>query len=397
MARAARRGFGNIRRLPSGRYQATYAGPDQQRHSAPTTFSAKIDAEGWLSSERRILESHQWTSPVQRQAERERAMRAAELNTFREFAMRWLEGKSRSIGAQTKSSYRTSLEIHLLPTFGDRRLDEISEEDVEGWYYGYGDRTPTARAHAYQVLKGVMLAASEASVINRNPCRIKGGHRTAPEHEQEILTFGELQRLYEAMPEHHRALVLLSGLGGLRLGEALALRLRDIDLSRGTVSVRGSIIEDSGSIRRSSRTKTPAGLRTLHLPRQAVEALRHHLTQFPVQGRDNLVFRNSKNGPLRHQTIYGRGPSPRTSGDLQRKAYGWYAARESIGRPTLKFHDLRHTAATLAARSGATPKEVMVRLGHTSLTVAMRYQGADADRDRQTAERLAARMDEIAE
>lgn len=395
MARAARRGFGNIRRLPSGRYQASYAGPDQQRHSAPTTFSAKIDAEGWLSSERRVLESHHWTSPKQRQAERERAMRADQLKTFRRFAMRWLEGKSRSIRAQTESSYRSSLEIHLLPTFGDRRLDEISEEDVEVWFYGYGDQTPTARAHAYQVLKGVMLAAAEASVINRNPCRIKGGHRTAPEHEQEILTFGELQRLYEAMPEHHRALVLLSGLGGLRLGEALALRRRDIDLSRATVTVRGSIIEDSGSIVRSSRTKTPAGQRTLHLPRQAVEALRRHLRQFPVEGRNDLVFSNSRGGPLRHQTVYGRGSTPGTSGRPQRQAYGWHAAREAIGRPALKFHDLRHTAATLAARSGATPKEVMTRLGHTGLTVAMRYQGADAERDRQTAERLATEMDNV--
>ena len=65
-----KRSFGYIRLLPSKRYQASYIGPDSQRHAAPETFTAKMDAEGWLSAERRLIEWDQWTSPEQRAAQR---------------------------------------------------------------------------------------------------------------------------------------------------------------------------------------------------------------------------------------------------------------------------------------------------------------------------------------
>ncbi len=66
----------------------------------------------------------------------------------------------------------------------------------------------------------------------------------------------------------------------------------------------------------------------------------------------------------------------------------WRRARASIGRPDLRWHDLRHTEATLAARTGATIRELQARLGHSTCAAAMRYQSASADRDRALAQRL---------
>jgi hypothetical protein len=70
--RRPRRGFGTIRRLPSGRFQATYVGPDLGRHAAPFTFDARDYAERWLEEERRLIELEEWTSPAAREATKRR-------------------------------------------------------------------------------------------------------------------------------------------------------------------------------------------------------------------------------------------------------------------------------------------------------------------------------------
>jgi integrase len=114
-----------------------------------------------------------------------------------------------------------------------------------------------------------------------------------------------------------------------------------------------------------SPPKTAAGERVVVLPAVAVAALAEHLDEFAVPGPDGLVFRS------------GRGTY------LQRSNFSrlvWRPAVQQLGLDGLRFHDLRHTAATLAAAAGATTKELMERMGHTSPAVALRYQHVMADR-----------------
>ncbi len=114
-----------------------------------------------------------------------------------------------------------------------------------------------------------------------------------------------------------------------------------------------------------SPPKTLAGHRVVVLPAVAVAALAEHLDEFAAPEADGLVFPS------------GRGTY------LQRSNFSrlvWRPAVQRLGLDGLRFHDLRHTAATLAAAAGATTKELMERMGHTSPAVALRYQHVMADR-----------------
>jgi integrase len=97
-----------------------------------------------------------------------------------------------------------------------------------------------------------------------------------------------------------------------------------------------------------------------------------------------LLFPGRGGEHLAPSTFYGRESTEKRVG------WGWYAARQAAGRPDLRFHDLRHTGAVLAAQTGATLAELMGRLGHSTPGAAMRYQHAAAERDVEIAKRLSA-------
>jgi integrase len=118
--------------------------------------------------------------------------------------------------------------------------------------------------------------------------------------------------------------------------------------------------------------KSQAGKRTVAIPPHLLPALREHLAEHVDTGADALLFSAFHGGHLGTRALYN----------------AYYPARTAAGRPDLRFHDLRHTGAYLAAGTGATLADLMNRLGHSSVTVAMRYQHASAERDRIVADRL---------
>src|SRR5690349_20251327 len=107
-----KRSFGAITRLPSKRYRARYTGPDTRWHNAPTTYSAKLDAEAWLVQERRLIDTGMWTPPSHRRAAATRAEADRQANTFGRYAEKWLAGQG-GLADSTQRSYRTSIEKHL--------------------------------------------------------------------------------------------------------------------------------------------------------------------------------------------------------------------------------------------------------------------------------------------
>lgn len=393
-----RRTFGQVRRLPSGRYQARYADPEGRtlvtkggkvapvKHNAPHTFDTDLDAGAWLTTEYRMISAGTWTPPEDRR--RDAAVVAANRRTFEQYARAWLDGRH-DLRPSTRTAYTTALTKHLIPAFGPLPIEAVSVAAVRSWFAGYGDRTPTARAHAYQVLSSIMRQAEDDELIARNPCRIKAGGRTKPTREPEILTRAELFALADAMPEQYRALTLVCGLGGLRFGEAVALRRRDVDLEARTLRVTRTATRVDGAMR-AGPTKTKAGNRDVTLPRVVSEALREHLATRPVAGRDALIFPGKDGKLLSPTTIYGRTARTEVAGrsTYQKTAYGFFAARQAIGRPTLHWHDLRRTAATLAAQAGATAAELQARFGWTTGEMALHYQQSTAARDRAIADAL---------
>lgn len=394
MAKARRkRGFGQITQLPSGRYRARYTGPDTALHNAPSTFEAREDAEAWLTDERRLISWGTWTSPAARKDAATRATAQRQSRGFDVYALAWLAGRH-DLRATTRAGYASSLERHLIPAFGSTPIDEITTEAVRSWFNGYGTRTPTARAHAFAVLRSIMAQAEDDGLILRNPARVKAGGRAEAKRDPQVLNLRELLALADAMPEKHRALTLLSGFCGLRFGEAVALRRSDVDLAAAVVHVRHGMTRTAGQ-KVIGKPKTKASVRTVAMPAIVVDALREHLSHNITGGRHGLVFPGGDGQPLAPSALYGRAARVERRGrnTFEKKAYGFFAAREAIGRPELHWHDLRRTAATLGAQSGATVREMQHRLGHTTPAMALHYQGATAERDRTIADNLQAAVE----
>jgi integrase len=178
-------------------------------------------------------------------------------------------------------------------------------------------------------------------------------------------TVEQVARLAVAVGPRYPALVLVAALTGLRWGELAGLRRRRIDLTHRRISVAEQLIEIDGHFQHAL-TKTGAGARTVTLPRMAAEALAEHLDAWSEPGPDGLVFTAPQGGPMRHSNFTRRV---------------WYPATTAAGVKGLRFHDLRHTAATLALRAGANTRELMERLGHASPAAALRYQHVMAGRD----------------
>ncbi len=184
----------------------------------------------------------------------------------------WLAGHS-DLADGTKRSYCTSVERHLKPAFGTLPLTDVSPALVRSWYNSYGQRTPTARAHAYQVLSGIFRQAEDDEIIVRSPCRIRGASVSRSSREPQVLTLAELLALTAAMPAQHRAMTLICGLCGLRFGEATGLRRQDLDLDEGLLHVRRGVVRVAG-VKQLSRPKTPAAVRTVAMPALAVLELK---------------------------------------------------------------------------------------------------------------------------
>ena len=371
-----KRSFGSIRRLRSGRYQARYTGPDYQTHTAPETFTSKIDAEAWLATERRLSEEPaSWHAPKQRLAE-EFARRARSRRwTFGPYSEDWLA--HRDLAASTQHNYAQLLKHHLLPTFADVPLTEIDRPAVASWYRSIAPDRPHARKHAYDLLRNILNAALDDELIDRNPVHIRGAGHVKRTGSTQPASLDELEALVDATPERFRLMVLLAAWCALRKGELSELRRSDVDTTRWVLKVRRGVGFVPGHTVVKG-PKTEAGKRDVAVPEHLAPMVREHLLRHTQSGPNGLLFPSARGEQLRASAI-GRW---------------YYPARQAAGRPDLRFHDLRHTGAVLAAQSGATLAELMHRLGHTTPAAAMRYQHAAAERDREIAHRMSQRYRE---
>jgi integrase len=358
------RQFGYIRKLPSGRIQASYIGPDLARHSAPFTFDTKMDAEAWLTDERRIVESGNWIEPKRRKEVREASLPP----TFGEYADGWL--KSRTLRDRTRAHYRQILDRQL-SQIGQLRLTEITPTVVRGWYTDMGPGAPVLRAHAYGLLRTILGSAVAEQIIASNPCVMRGAGSAKTTHKPRPATLTELVTIAEHMPERLRLAVLIASWCGLRFGELIELRRSDIALNDRVIRVRRAAYRVPGNGIAIGKPKSDAGIRDVSIPPHLLPEFKRHMAAMPF-GRDALLFPGTKGEHLAPSALYRH----------------WYPARKAAGRPDLRWHDLRHTGATLAAATGASLAELMARLGHSTAGAAMRYQHAAQDRDQVIAEAL---------
>ncbi len=376
-----RREFGSIRKLASGRHQAVYTGPDLLRHVAPTTFQAKIDAEGWLHEERKLIEANEWSPPKHR-AEKARAV--ATTPDFETYAKKWLAkrrtDKGEPLRASTRANYEATLEHHLVPTFGRMRLRDITKGSVRRWYEdtleGNGD-SPRANSKAYGLLRAIMNSAVDEDLIEASPVHIRGAGYQPKRRRLEPASIEELEVIVENMPEKWKLMVLLASWCALRYGEIAELRRKDIKLRHvsgrwtGVIQVRRGVVWVNRRIQ-VEPPKSEAGIRDVAIPPHLIPVIKEHLDIFAAPSQEGLLF----------PAANGRQQWPSTTTSYFKKA------STVAGRSDLRFHDLRHTGAVMAAQQGATLADLQARLGHSTANAALLYQHTAKGRDQLIAEGL---------
>ena len=376
-----RREFGSIRKLASGRHQAVYTGPDLLRHVAPTTFQAKIDAEGWLHEERKLIEANEWSPP---KARAERARVTAKTPDFETYAKKWIAkrrtDKGEPLRASTRANYEATLEHHLVPTFGRMRLRDITKGAVRRWYEntleGNGD-TPRANSKAYGLLRAIMNGAVDEDLIEASPVHIRGAGYQPKRRRLEPASIEELDVIVENMPEKWKLMVLLASWCALRYGEIAELRRKDIKLRHvsgrwtGVIQVRRGVVWVNRRIQ-VEPPKSEAGIRDVAIPPHLIPIIKEHLETFAASGQEGLLF----------PAANGRQQWPSTITVYFKKA------ATIAGRSDLRFHDLRHTGAVMAAQQGATLADLQARLGHSTANAALLYQHTAKGRDQLIAEGL---------
>ncbi|MEV0727723.1 site-specific integrase [Polymorphospora sp. NPDC050346] len=350
-----KRRFGSVRQLPSESWQARYTGPDGQERKAPKTFDTKRGAEQWLVETEAEMLRGNWIDPD------------AGRITVSEYVDRWV--KERDLKPRTREEYERHIRLHVRPYLGTSALNSLAPPHIRAWRAerlaaGVGKSTV---AKTYRILHAIFATAVDDDLIRRNPCRIKGAGQDKAE-ERPTATLDQVFAIAEAIQPRYRLLVLLAAFAQLRFGELVALRRRNIDLDRMELRVRRATAEMEDGTQIDDDPKSEAGKRPISLPRGLHGDIEHHLANYAQSGPDGRLFVGPQNGIPRRRN-FNRV---------------WHRAKKGAGIPAdvdLHLHDLRHTGSTWSAQSGATLKELMARIGHSSTRAAMIYQHATRDRD----------------
>lgn len=206
--RRGHRRFGYIRKLPSGRWHASYLGPDGRRRAAPNTFDTKTDAAQYLARVETELLADEWTDPN----------RAKVL--LGDYAGRWISERP-GLRPRTVELYRWLLRKHIAPHIGDVQLGRLTTPAIRRWRADLlaSGVSQSIAAKSYRLQRAVLATAVEEDrLIARNPCRVKGADRENPA-ERPVLTIPQVFALADAMRfRRFRALILLTAFATLRLG-----------------------------------------------------------------------------------------------------------------------------------------------------------------------------------
>ena len=328
------------------RYEITYRDSDGRQRWKTVSGGLK-DAESALED----IHSRR------RRGERVAPTRA----TFAEVAGTWLAAQTQ-LRPRTRASYESLLRVHVLPRVGRLRIAEITEDDIAfviaEMQHG-GSKAWTIRT-ALTPLGRVLSYAARRGLIGSNPMRrLERGERPSPgRREMRILQREEINALLDATDSRYRPLLATAAFTGMRLGELLGLAWQDADLNGGVIHVRKQLDRDGERV----DPKTPQAIRDVVLMPALARLLRQHRLASPHSRPSDLVFASALGTGLDRRNVSRRG--------LERAIRR--AGLDDPNRPTLRFHDLRHTFASLLIAQGANVVFVARQLGHASPDITLR-------------------------
>jgi integrase len=305
-----------------------------------------------------------------------------------EYLSRWLDAAAASLKPSTYRRYSDTIRLHVVPLIGEIRLAKLSPLNVQRLY---ADRlatglSPTTVSNLHAMLHRAFDQAVRWGLASRNVTDMLDAPRRATPETRTWNAEQVAAVLVEAEKTDLAALWRLALLTGMRRGEILGLKWEDVDLDRGGVSVRRTLSRGKGGTWELGTPKTAAGRRSIALPPSVVAALkRHRIHQLerrvelgPLWKDLGFVFTNTTGGPLAVNVLDGR----------------FRSLIKAAGVPRIRFHDLRHTCATLMLANGEHPKVVAERLGHSDVGITLnRYSHVSPDMQRAAADRLDAAVD----
>jgi integrase len=356
--RRSARDWGKIRKLPSGRYQASHLDAAGGRQLAPVTFRTREAAASWLAVQRAAADAGRLRTPT--------------TLTLAGYAAGWLA--RRKLADRSRYEYSAILNARILPELGHVRLDLITPAMVREWHDSMGDAAPASTAAAYGLLHAILATAAADDLTPANPARLRGAGASSVKRKTTTrpATVEQVETIASRMPPRLALLVNLAAYCGLRFGELAELRRADVEADGSVIRVRRAVARIPGNPGGPAVVKDPkssAGVRDVAVPPHLHPAVRGHLGDHTGPEPGALLFPGYRGNHLAPSALYA----------------SYYPARAAAGRSDLRFHDLRHTAATLAVQAGASLPEVMRRLGHSTPGTALRYLHATDERDAEVA------------
>ncbi len=292
--------------------------------------------------------------------------------TVKEYGALWLKARAGEVEGSSLSNYERHLRLHIYPVWGSRELGSIRPSEVKAWWGTIQDK-PSSRL-VYNTFSNLFKLAVDDGEVQVSPVRVRGTSkdRTAP---RPYFDQDDLQRLWSHLDPDIRAFIVVTYGGALRLGEALGLDRRHVNLETGEVRIEQQFTRETG---RGSfikkRTKTGKD-RTVWLGPMELAMARDYAKRHPALPNAPF-FMGEKGGRLDRPLVYKR----------------WHKARALAELPEIRIHDMRHSSLSQLMESGASLTEVMDFAGHDDMRSAKRYQHANPDRLRELVKKRSASL-----
>ncbi len=336
-------------RLPDGRQVQRKLGPAwSERGRPPAGYFTKRSAEDALRS---ILDdARRGVLPGMVQTGATFADACAEY-------LRYVE-HDRGVKPSTLRDYESIIRAHLLPAFGEARLEDVTTSAIEAWRAtlrspktGHAELSQRTKTKALVVLHGIFRRAQRVWGLPRNPVTDVERHSARATGDIEVFTVEEVHALVRAAAdEQDGAIFLTAAFTGLRRGELIALRWRDVDFAGSVLRVRASFAGGQLTTPKSGK------VRSVPLAPEVAQALARLADRGHTTGDDDLIFVGELGGHV--------------DGSALRRRYA--AAVKRAGLRPLRFHDLRHTFGTrVIAR--ADIRRVQEWMGHADIQTTMKY------------------------
>lgn len=388
--RRSRSDWGTVRKTRN-RFTSEYTGPDGGKHTPGISFANRTDARGWLAAERKLIDLDSWTPPKARRANAEGAA-----ETVGEWMMRFhelLEQRPEPPRKSTMQNYRRVTRVRITDPFGpgandpdvcslrDVKLAELTKGDVYRWWDGLQRCYPDARTinqQAYKRLKAACAEAVRREAIAINPVDVRDAARRVETKEKYLPEDAELLGILGEVPARYRALTSLVLHHGLRIGEAIALELKDVTVEplpapwmpRVTVTVRQNaqrITDGGGNHMEVQPPKTRAGFREVPIMSVDVPYFLAHLGLYvPAVDTPLRLATGIRNARLFTATAQGK----MVMDTSYRNVLGNAKERAGVSMD-IDPHTGRNWLITRLAEQGAHLKEIGKLLGQDDVSTIL--------------------------